>query len=118
MSKFTRQMKAWVGQFGKVYTDRNAHTLEEMKLLYKRQYGITRTEMNSRFLDDLDRNIRILEVGSNIGNQLLVLQKAGFNHLYGIELQSYALQLSRRRTKGIHFIQGSAFNLPFQGWSL
>jgi len=107
-------MEAWAGQFGREYTDRNAHTVEEMELLYRRQYGITRTEMNSRFLGNLDRGIRILEVGSNIGNQLLALRKAGFNHLYGIELQSYAVQLSKRRTTGIHFVQGCAFDLPFR----
>jgi pseudaminic acid biosynthesis-associated methylase len=114
MSKFTKQMEEWASQFGKEYTDRNAHTLEEMDLLYKRQYGVTRTEMNSRFLDNLDRNISILEVGSNIGNQLLWLQKAGFNNLYGIELQSYAVELSKKRTRGINLIQGSAFDIPFK----
>jgi len=85
-----------------------------MELLYKKQYGITRTEMNSRFLDNLDRNIKILEVGSNIGNQLLCLQKAGFKNLYGIELQSYAVELSKSRTRDINIIQGSAFDIPFK----
>lgn len=114
MGKLTKQMEAWVGQFGQEYTDRNTHTLEEMDLLYKKQFGITRAEMNSKFLDNLDRNIRVLEVGSNIGNQLLRLQKAGFSNLYGIELQPYAVELSKSRTKGINLIQGSAFDIPFK----
>jgi pseudaminic acid biosynthesis-associated methylase len=114
MSKFTRQMEAWAGQFGQEYTDRNAHTLEEMDLLYKKQFGVTRTEMNSRFLDNLEKNLRVLEVGSNIGNQLLRLQEVGFGNLYGIELQSYAVELSKSRTKDINIIQGSAFDIPFK----
>jgi len=69
--------------------------------------------MNLKFLGDLDRDMKVLEVGSNIGNQLLCLQKAGFKNLYGIELQSYAVQLSKSRTKGINIIQGSAFDLVF-----
>jgi len=68
MSKITKQMEKWAGEFGKEYTDRNALTLEEMERLYQKNYGVTRTEMNLEFIRDLGRSIRILEVGSNIGN--------------------------------------------------
>jgi len=114
MPEVTDQMRAWIGEFGKEYTERNALKLEEMELLYKKQYGLTRTEMNSKVIGDLDRDIRVLEVGSNIGNQLLCLQKAGFKNLYGIELQPYAVELSKNRTKGINIIEGSAFDIPFK----
>ena len=114
MSKFTRQMEEWAGDFGKEYTERNALTLEEMELLYKKQYGVTRTEMNSKFIGDLDRDMKVLEVGSNIGNQVLYLQNMGFKNLYGIELQSYSVELSKSRTRGINIIQSSAFDIPFK----
>ncbi len=114
MSKFTKQMEEWADNFGKEYTDRNALPLKEMELSYQERYGITRTEMNSKFIGDLDRDMKVLEVGSNIGNQLLCLQKAGFANLYGIELQSYAVELSKSRTKGINIIQGSALDIPFK----
>lgn len=114
MNKFTKQMGEWASNFGKEYTDRNALSLQEMELLCKERYGITRTEMNLKFLGDFDRDIKILEVGSNIGNQLLCLQKASFKNLYGIELQSYAVELSKSRTQGINIIQGSAFDIPFK----
>src|SRR4030042_4100651 len=114
MDKFTKQMEEWVGDFGKEYTDRNALSLQEMEALYKEHYGITRTEMNYKFIGDFDRDMKILEVGSNIGNQLLLLQNMGFKSLYGIELQPYAVELSKRRTKGINIIQGSAFDVPFK----
>jgi len=112
MDKFTSQMERWGGQFGKEYTDRNALSTKEMELLYQERYGITRTEMNSRFIGNFDRDMKVLEVGSNIGNQLLCLQEAGFKNLYGIELQSYAAELSKSRTNGINIIQGSAFDIP------
>lgn len=114
MGKFTKQTEMWAGRFGKEYTDRNALSLKDMELLYERDFGITRTEMNSKFIGDFSRDMKVLEVGSNIGNQLLCLQKAGFKNLYGIELQSYAVELSKSRTRGINIIQGSAFDIPFK----
>ncbi|MCD6225143.1 MAG: methyltransferase domain-containing protein [Deltaproteobacteria bacterium] len=114
MDKFTRQMETWEGKFGKEYTNRNALSLNDMENLYKGRFGITRTEMNSKFIGDFDRDIKILEVGSNVGNQLLCLQKMGFNNLYGIELQGYAVELSKSRTKHINIIKGSAFDIPYK----
>jgi len=114
MHNMTRQMEYWSGKFGIEYTDRNALSLDEVETLYKKNYGYTRTELNEMFLGSLSRNLRILEVGSNIGNQLVCLQKMGFNNLYGIELQSYAVELSKSRTKNINIIQGNVFDIPFK----
>ena len=114
MGEITEQMKEWMGEFGREYTDRNFLSLEEMEDLCKRNYGLTQTELNERFLKGIDRSIRILEVGSNIGNQLLCLQRMGFSNLYGIELQSYAVELSKSRTRGINIIEGSAFDIPYK----
>ena len=80
----------------------------------KERYGYTRTEINSEFIGDFDRDMKILEVGSNVGNQLLCLQEMGFKSLYGIELQNYAVELSKSRTKRINIIEGSAFDIPFK----
>ena len=114
MSKIIDQMNIWLGSFGKEYTDRNAMSLGEMEALYKKNFGVTRTELNERFLDRIDRSACILEVGSNIGNQLLCLQKMGFLNLYGIELQSYALELAKLRTQDINFVEASAFDIPYK----
>ncbi len=110
----TGQMQKWMGEFGKEYTERNILSLEGMEALYKRNYGVTRTELNERFLEGMDRSIRILEVGSNIGNQLLCLQEMGFSNLYGIELQSYAVELSKSRTRRINIIEGLASDIPYK----
>ena len=114
MGKFTDQMQQWSSEFGKEYTEQNPHTFETMDELYKKQFGLTRTELNLTFLDTFDRSIRILEVGSNVGAQLQGLQKIGFKHLYGIEIQTYAIELSRQNTKNINIIKGSAFDIPFK----
>jgi pseudaminic acid biosynthesis-associated methylase len=105
-------METWSGTFGREYTDRNATSLEELEALYQREFGVGRREMNEAFLGALPRDLRVLEVGSNVGNQLRLLQSMGFTSLYGIELQHYAAQLSKRRTSGVGFIQGSAFDIP------
>lgn len=114
MSQVTEQMEEWAGQFGEEYTDRNALSLDDMEALYVKNYGQTRTELNERFLKGVDRSVRVLEVGSNIGNQLLCLQRMGFSNLYGIELQSYAVELSKSRTRRINIIEGSAFDVPYK----
>lgn len=114
MTKTTRQMAEWMGDFGRDYTDRNPQSLEELEALYRHNFGINRTELNERFLGLLDRSARILEVGSNVGTQLQCLQHMGFTNLYGIELQSYAVELSKQGTRNINIIQGSAFDIPFK----
>ncbi|NMC06070.1 MAG: methyltransferase domain-containing protein [Candidatus Lokiarchaeota archaeon] len=108
-------MKIWEGEFGKKYTDRNdVKDVQEWDEVYQKTWGITRTEMNTEFLGDLPRDMKVLEVGCNVGNQLRVLQQMGFSRLYGIELQAYAVESARCRTTGINIIQGSAFDIPFK----
>ena len=114
MYDITDQMKKWISLFGKDYTNRNSLTLREMDQIYKKNYGVTRTELNKLFLDNLDRSIKILEVGSNMGNQLLNLQKMKFENLYGIEINTYAIKMSKSRTQNINIIQASAFDIPFK----
>jgi len=112
--KITMQMKEWIEDFGKKYTDRNALTIDEMNEMYKKKSGISKEDLNNLFIAEMNRNIKILEVGSNIGNQLLLLQRMGFKNLYGIEPQEYAVQLSKDRTKNINIIKGDAFDIPFK----
>ena len=109
------QLEKWEGEFGKEYTDRNALTSEQMDELYKRNYGVSRTKLNKAFVGDLDRSIKILEVGSNLGNQLLSLQKMGFENLYGIDVNSYAVEQAKANTTGINIIQANVFDIPFRG---
>ena len=114
MSEITEQMKEWRDDFGKEYTDRNAVTLDEMDELYRKNYGITRTELNNLFIGKLDRAVKVLEIGSNIGNHLLLLQRFGLKSLYGIEINNYAVGLFKSRSKNIYIIEGFAFDIPFK----
>jgi pseudaminic acid biosynthesis-associated methylase len=77
----------WRGPQGQEYTSRNPRTPEATEALYANYYGMTRTEMNKEFVGGLPKDIRILEVGCNIGMQLVILNRMGFNHLYGIDVQ-------------------------------
>jgi len=114
MQKTNRQLEKWTGGFGQEYTERNRSSLSAMEKLNKRYFGVTRTEMNRQFLGRFDRSMRILEVGCNIGNQLLCLQRMGFDNLYGIEPQDYAVEMAKKRAKGIQIIKGNIFDIPFK----
>ena len=113
MTTNTFQEDTWSNDFGKEYTDRNTFTPEEVDNLYIENYGVSRTQLNSEFLDNLELN-RILEVGCNVGNQLHVLKKNGYSDLWGIELQDYAVEVARKRTSGFNIVKGTAFDIPFK----
>lgn len=110
----TKQTKFWQGEFGNQYTDRCSTTQEECDQYYMKSYGITKIEMNKAFISDLPEDIKILEVGCNIGLQLIFLQRMGFKNLYGIELSAYATEKSKEFTKGINIINASGFDIPYK----
>ena len=110
----SKAVEAWSGDFGVEYTNRNMMPTDELDKIYKVRFGISRSEMNERFISNLDRDIKILEVGCNVGLQLTMLQNMGFKNLYGIELLPYAVEAAKNQTKGINIIQGSAYDVPFK----
>lgn len=109
----TEEMEFWKGKFGEEYTERSIFSPEELDAFYQDQYGVSRTDMITFIFNNTSIN-SVLEVGCNIGNQLNHLQSNGYNNLYGIELQSYAVEKSKELTRGINIIQGSAFDIPFR----
>jgi pseudaminic acid biosynthesis-associated methylase len=113
VGKDTEQTEKWSGEFGRKYTDRNSLSLKDMEKLYLKSYGVSRTEMNRLFLSGLSKSIEILEVGANIGTQLLCLQNDGFTNVHGIELQAYAVEKSKSIMGTGKIIQGSAFDIPY-----
>lgn len=114
MSKVTKQILKWKGDFGKTYTDRNTFTLKALNKIYEEMYGLTCAELNKTFLGSFSRDIKILEVGTNIGNQLSCLKEMGFTNLYGIEINHYAAEAARKRLKNAHIVRGSALDVPFK----
>jgi len=109
----TEQVRRWQGDFGKDYTDRNPQSVEALDELYEKSFGVRRSELNQQFLGDLDRDIAILEVGSNVGAQLMALQQMGFSNLTGVEIQHYAIERARTFLQNTTFLQANVFNLPF-----
>lgn len=109
-----RQSDAWAGEFGKEYYQRNLRNYEETDAIHNKLYGVSRLEMNREFLDELDRSINILEVGTHTGNQLMLLKEMGFENLYGIELNQSAIEHAKEVTIGLNIIYGLANDIPFK----
>jgi len=109
-----KQEMMWDSSFGRDYTNRNMRTPEEYDEFYMELYGVTRTKLNNEFIGSMDRNMRILEVGANIGNQLILLHKIGFKNLYGVELQYYPVKASKAYEYNITMLQASSSHLPFK----
>jgi pseudaminic acid biosynthesis-associated methylase len=108
----TVQTEVWRGEFGREYTDRNTLDVDALDALYRKNYGLTRTQINQDFLSGISKDASFLEVGCNTGNQLLRLQRMGYTNLSGLELQPYALEIARSRTQNISLGQGSALAIP------
>lgn len=114
MMKQTKQIIFWATRQGDEYTKRNPKSIKELDDLYAGEYGVTRNKMNSDFLKGLKKDIRILEVGANIGLQLEVLRSMGFKNLLGIEINDFAVREAKRIFPQVDVIKGSAFDLPFR----
>jgi len=110
----TEQSKKWAGDFGDNYIDRNPKNVQELDELYMKNFGLTRTSLNQEFLTDLSKDIKILEVGSNVGAQLISLQNLDFKDLTGIEISEKAIEESKKLSKNIYFLKASALDLPFK----
>jgi len=112
----THQIKTWDGDFGRKYTNRNIFLPKDLDRFYIDTWGSSHSQMIKDFLMPIKKNItKALEIGCNVGNQLNSLQRLGFKELYGIDIQSYAVEKAKRITKDINIIKGSAFDVPFKG---
>ncbi len=115
MKTRTKQEEFWSNEFGQEYSDRNSWQSDsDWDQFYIDTWGKTKLEINDMVMSELPKDIRILEVGCNIGQQLRGFQRMGFENLYGLELQHYAVEKAKENTKGINIIQGSGFDLPFK----
>jgi len=114
MNTKTKQVDFWQNDFGKEYTQRNTYSKEELDEVYQKTWGITKSAINEEFFGNLDRDIKILEVGCNVGQQLRHLQNIGFKNLYGIEIQETAVEEAKSITQNINIIYGEASDIPFK----
>ena len=111
----TDQMKVWKGEFGEKYTERNTYlSSDEHSNSYIARYGKSRDDINNELFSGISRDLRVLEVGSNIGYQLQSLHRAGFHKLHGIEIQRHCVDKAKKLWEGIDIIEASAFDIPFK----
>ena len=108
----TKQLKAWTGNFGKEYTDRNTQTVSGLNRDYKEELGVSATALFQKGLHSLPV-VSILEVGCNIGNKLAILNSLGYGNLTGVEPQQYAINRGEKLYPFIAYQQGTIFELPF-----
>ncbi len=104
MQADTPQLVLWRSLFGREYTDRNDRDKPERVAAW-------------RALLDGIAPVRALEVGCNVGWNLVYLERLGIADLYGIEPQPDAVERARQRRPRFNVLHGTAFDLPFRdGW--
>jgi pseudaminic acid biosynthesis-associated methylase len=109
----TKEGAAWSGEFGSQYSDRNLLSPRELDDSYRRKYGIPPRTLNDKFLADIPKSASILEVGCNLGNQLLLLEEMGFTNLTGIEIHKDIVKEAQARVPSATITAGSALKIPF-----
>lgn len=113
----TKQLTTWTTEFGKAYTDRNPIAVDEMDKEFGEYCGCGRKSNLFRQFLPVERMAkgRVLEVGSNVGVQLKILQTVNPGlELFGLEPMDYAIQKGRAYYKDIKFTHGNAFEIPFE----
>ena len=100
------QLKAWQGEFGQAYTDRNVEDWQK-KLPAFREI-LAGQEVR-----------RVLEVGCNRGHNLVALSHVLGEDavIAGVEPNRYAQRIARASSDRITVIEGNAFDLPFKDGS-
>jgi len=109
----TREGEVWRGKFGDEYSARNLFDPSELDKNYQAKYGVTRTSLNRTFLAQVPRSASVLEVGCNLGNQLILLRQMGFEKLSGIEINKKIVEEAQSRVPWAKVIEGSALKIPF-----
>lgn len=107
--KKTEQIKFWE-QVGERYTKSNDDWNPRTQ-----KFNISHA--NSYILKDfesIDKEAKILEVGCNVGRNLHVLHQNGFKNLYGIDIQSQAIEKLKERVPNVNAQVSSALELPFR----
>ena len=95
------QLKAWKSNFGVEYTNRNAILPE------------SRINAFRSIIKDLNIN-KILEIGCNVGHNLIALSKIGDFKLIGLEPSKYAVLQGRSYSNNISILEGDIFDIPFK----
>lgn len=104
--KNSQQREFWAGKFGDEYVDRS-NEFDKVNRLYKENTGISLEQIYQKFFEKIDRDAAILELGCNVGLNLNLLQRSGFQDLTGVELNKKAYETAKRNNSKIKFINSS-----------
>jgi pseudaminic acid biosynthesis-associated methylase len=94
------KIKIWQSNFGVEYTNRNVVTPESRVNAFNQMVGNLNID-------------KILEVGCNVGHNLVALSKIKDYKLVGLEPSKYAV-LQGRSNNAISILEGNAFDIPFK----
>ncbi|MCU0916950.1 MAG: class I SAM-dependent methyltransferase [Planctomycetes bacterium] len=111
----TAQEQKWLGEHGKKYSAGWVLEPRQLDELWMQRVtgGVSRTAIVKGMLEDIPRDALVLEVGCNVGNQLVLLRSLGFTRVWGLELIPEAAERARQRV-GNRVTTGSALSMPFE----
>jgi pseudaminic acid biosynthesis-associated methylase len=112
-SKNEHPRNTWMGEFGDLYIDRNKD-IDKVNSQLKELIGYTKEEIFYDFFNQINRKLNILEVGCNVGLNLSILKKLGFENLYGIEINEKAIKIAKQKNPEITFFHSSIENFEIQ----
>ena len=102
----TNQREFWKGDFGEDFRNR-ASTLENNNQWYMENVGIPEEDFWKKYFSKLDKDLKIIELGCNVGVKLSILKKMGFNNLTGVEINKNAYEIAKRNDPSITWINSS-----------
>ncbi len=100
------QQNFWKGKFGEEYKER-CNSVEYQNSSYKQRTGITEEEAFLKMFEGIDKKSRILEIGCNIGLKLSILEKIGFENLFGLEINKNTFEIAKKLHPKIKFFNSS-----------
>lgn len=119
------QKEFWKSNFGEDYIKRHMEIQQKDAPVVKLT-GVSTQFVMEEFLKNLDKDMKILEVGCNTGLSLTVLKNLGFKNLYGLEINSNAIKIAQKNLPSAKFFNSSIeeficdekFDLVFTTWVL
>lgn len=102
----SEQREIWSGTFGDLYINRN-QTIEQVNENFKKETGITVQSIFEDFFAKIPKNYSILELGCNIGVNISMLNKMGFQEITGIEINKKASDIASKNNPYAKIVNSS-----------
>jgi pseudaminic acid biosynthesis-associated methylase len=109
----SRELDLWRGEFGDEYTDRNELTeelLEQRKIMWSGILGAPAQEVRK---EAINSNVKVLEVGANVGVNLVAINKVmNRSHtLFGLEPNDKAKKKLIYNAPFVNLVSGEAADI-------